>query len=372
MKALRIIAGDRARRHIEQHGLSPLDVQAIPGAAGGPKGLILQGLDHFLFGDWFNAAHLSARQQAGVKPLQLLGASIGAWRMAAAASSEPVTALKRLADQYCDAQRYPKGVDRHTISDVCQSMVNAVVGDQAQSMSLPQSKELLVWVNRGLPPLHHARQARARKRGFAAAVLANGLNRDKLAHYFERWIFHSPGAAVDWLEQPFDRIPTHSAPLGEVNIRQALLASGSIPFVLNPIHTIAQANGAENAYQGPFWDGGLTDYHLALPYHRLDGLVLYPHFANTVTPGWLDKFLKLRKARPDWMSNVVLLCPTDEFVKNLPAGKIPDRSDFKRYGLNHDQRLAHWRHAIAESHRLAEEFAHWAEQPSTRRIEPYA
>ncbi|MCQ8897425.1 patatin-like phospholipase family protein [Limnobacter humi] len=367
MKALRIIAGERARKHIAQHGLSPFDVQAIPGAAGGPKGLILQGLDHFLFGQWFNAAHLEQRAASGTKPLQLLGASIGAWRMAAAASSEPVEALKRLAWQYCEAQRYGKQVNRHQITEVCHSMVQQLVADQAHSMSLPQHKQLFVWVNRGLSPLHHAQQQRERKRGFAAAVLANSINRNHLSRYFERWIFHSPGAATAWLDQPFDAIPTHRAELHPLNIRDALLASGSIPFVLNPVQHIVKAMPDDahtvQHHEGPFWDGGLTDYHLALPYHRLDGLVLYPHFASTVTPGWLDKFLKLRKARPDWMSNVVLLCPTDEFVNSLPAKKIPDRSDFKRYGLDHDQRIAHWNAAIAESHRLADEFANWLEQP---------
>jgi hypothetical protein len=60
MKALRIHAGPAARRHIEQHGLRPQDVGVIPGAAGGPKGLILGPLDRFLFGDW-----LARSQPAG-------------------------------------------------------------------------------------------------------------------------------------------------------------------------------------------------------------------------------------------------------------------------------------------------------------------
>ena len=50
MKALRIHAGPLARRHIEANGLKPQDVRVIPGAAGGPKGLILGPIDRFLFG----------------------------------------------------------------------------------------------------------------------------------------------------------------------------------------------------------------------------------------------------------------------------------------------------------------------------------
>ena len=350
--SIQIILGDRAKAHIANRGLKPEDICAIPAAAGGPKGLILQGLDQYLFNEWLGPDHLQKRAEQGVKPLQLIGASIGAWRMAAAASSDPAATLKRLAQQYVEAQDYSKGVDRHEISRVCQSMVHAVVADEAQHMVKPVGKELLVWVNKGLTPLHHAQQQRARKRGFASAVLANSVSRNKLSSYFERWVFQSPGAHTNWLKQPFDRIPTRIEDLDALNLHDALLASGSSPFVLNPMHKIAQ-------HKGPFWDGGLTDYHLALPYHRLDGLVLYPHFAPTVTPGWLDKFLKIRKAKPEWMSNVILVCPSPEFVKRLPAKKIPDRSDFKRYKFDHRIRIPLWQAAIRESERMAEDFSTW-------------
>lgn len=356
MNSIQIILGDRAKAHIANRGLKPEDICAIPAAAGGPKGLILQGLDQYLFNDWLGADHLKKRAEQDIKPMQLIGASIGAWRMAAAASSNPAATLKRLAQQYVEAQDYRKGVDRHEISRVCQSMVQQVVADEAQHMVKPAGKELLVWVNKGLTPLHyaktHAQQHRARMRGFASAVLANSVNRNRLASYFERWVFQSAGANTDWLKQPFDRIPTRIENLDSLNIHDALLASGSIPFVLNPVHKIAH-------HEGPFWDGGLTDYHLALPYHRLDGLVLYPHFAPTVTPGWLDKFLKMRKAKPEWMSNVILVCPSPEFIAGLPAKKIPDRSDFKRYKFDHHLRIPLWQAAIRESERMAEDFAKW-------------
>ena len=73
MPALRIYAGPKARRHIEQQGLQPQDVGVVPGAAGGPKGLILGPLDRFIFGEWLAQSS---------QPVHLVGASIGAWRMA--------------------------------------------------------------------------------------------------------------------------------------------------------------------------------------------------------------------------------------------------------------------------------------------------
>ncbi len=349
-----IYAGAKAREHIAQYGLQPADICAIPAAAGGPKGLILQGIDHFLFGDWLHQ----------VKPahgLQLMGASIGAWRMAAACASNPVESLKRLADEYCEEQRYPKNVTPDQITAVCDKMIKTVVGHDAQAMSTHPDRQLLVWVNKGRPVLT-AHQGRAKLSGFAAATLANFVDRNWLRGYLERWVFHSTNAQMDWLTQPFDKIESHFRTLSDENITPALLASGSIPFVLNPVKQIP------GAPPGSYWDGGLTDYHLALPYHRKQGIVLYPHFADRITPGWLDKFNRRRKAPTQWFDNVVMVAPSESFYQRLPGGKIPDRSDFKRYGINHTLRIRHWREAIAESHRVAEQLQAWINKPDMSQV----
>ena len=73
--------GPVAREHIAAHGLAPEDVRIIPGAAGGPKGLILGPIDRFLFGDWLPRSN---------QPVDLVGASIGAWRLANACLRDPV------------------------------------------------------------------------------------------------------------------------------------------------------------------------------------------------------------------------------------------------------------------------------------------
>ena len=84
MKALRIYAGEKALQHLQEHGLKPQDVQLIPAAAGGPKGLILHHLDRQLFGEWL---------PQGQHAVHLVGASIGAWRMATALMADPQKAL---------------------------------------------------------------------------------------------------------------------------------------------------------------------------------------------------------------------------------------------------------------------------------------
>lgn len=96
MRALQIFAGPVARVRLRERGLAPGDVRVIPAAAGGPKGLVRNALDRWLFGDWLAASdHV----------VHLLGASIGAWCMASACLIDPAAALARLADDYI-GQRY--------------------------------------------------------------------------------------------------------------------------------------------------------------------------------------------------------------------------------------------------------------------------
>ncbi|MBI3367022.1 MAG: phospholipase, partial [Burkholderiales bacterium] len=94
--ALQVFAGPRARAQLRERGLRPADVRIVPGAAGGPKGLALNPLDRFLFGHWLaDSAHT----------VHLVGASVGAWRMACAMLRNPDTALAELAENYLQ-QRY--------------------------------------------------------------------------------------------------------------------------------------------------------------------------------------------------------------------------------------------------------------------------
>ena len=93
--ALHIYAGPLARKVLAQQGLQPKDVTTLAGAAGGPKGLTLGALDRFIFGNWLaNSQH----------PVDLVGASIGAWRMATACLNEPVKGFERL-EHTCRTQR---------------------------------------------------------------------------------------------------------------------------------------------------------------------------------------------------------------------------------------------------------------------------
>jgi hypothetical protein len=175
--------------------------------------------------------------------------------------------------------------------------------------------------------------------------------------WLERVVFSSRG------ELPFatDDFATQHMALNERNFMAALQASCSIPFVLQAVHDIPDAP------TGAYWDGGITDYHLHLNYK---GLVLYPHFQQAVVPGWLDKALKWRHKATPFLDNTIVLAPNPEWVKTLPNGKLPDRSDFVTYASDFEGRVMVWNEAVSASEQMAQEFADWLTNPNTAILKP--
>jgi hypothetical protein len=341
-------AGARAGAHVRANGLAPRDIACIPAAAGGPKGLALIPLDKLLFGAWLR----------DVEHVELIGASIGAWRMAAAAMADPVAALERLSAGYL-AQNYPRRPTTRYVSDECRKLARAVLGG-ARAIAPRPGVALSIITTRARGVL----QADRSKAAFARAALANTLSRARLAAHMERVVFRSAGAKFP-AHAP-DAFGLTTIALDERNAEDALLASGSIPLVCDPVPDIA------GAPRGDYWDGGLIDYHLLLPYHELGGLVLYPHFVPHLTPGWLDKFLPWRRhsrVHP-WLDNLLLLAPSPALLARLPNRKLPDRNDFHRYGADHAARMRDWTRAIAESERFADDVMAWLARPDPALLRP--
>ena len=50
-----------------------------------------------------------------------------------------------------------------------------------------------------------------------------------------------------------------------------------------------------------------------------------------------------------------------QYLASLPYGKLPDRSDFKRFIGDTTARQRYWHKAMAESQRLGDEFLEWVE-----------
>lgn len=345
---LDIRAGKQATAHVTRDGLSPADISAIPAAAGGPKGLAMLPLDRRLAVEWL------PRMQR----IELLGASIGAWRMAALAQPDALAALDRLQHAYVHEQNYREQPSASEVASVCRGLAQSVFG--RSSLRIREGAALTVFTTRARGAL----EARRSKQAFGRAALSNAMSRRRLAAHMERVVFRA--GVQSRLAESFDDFGLVAAALDDHNFVDALLASGSIPLVCDPVKNPA------GAPSGDYWDGGLIDYHLLLPYRQMKGIVLYPHFVPHVTPGWLDKFLPWR-ARPqnhDWLANVVLIAPSAAMLARLPNGKLPDRSDFYRYGTDHAARIRHWERAIDESRRFADAAMKWLERPDPSLIQP--
>lgn len=350
---LTIRAGPRALEGIRSSGLDPARVEIVPGAAGGPKALGIAGLDRAIFGGWLASAP---------RVRHLIGASIGAWRFAAASSADPVAVLSEFARLYT-LQSYPPRPSRAFVSQAARAMLAELfAGKEAQILSHPWNRLHIITV-RGRWPLTRDSSLHT-PLGFAMAAMANVIGRRHLARFIDRTVFFDARDHPPVMPERFDAFHTHAVKLDVHNFGEALLASASIPMVLEGVVDIPGAPA------GIYWDGGLIDYHLHLPYHHAQDLVLYPHFTDRIVPGWLDKAMPWRRARGEWLDNVVLVAPSREYLATLPFGRLPSRQDFKRFAGDDASRMAAWRKAIGESARLGDAFLEFARQPDLSRILP--
>ena len=385
MQALHIYAGPIARQAMAQNGLQPGAIRTIPAAAGGPKGLILGALDRFIFGDWLNGS---------TQPVDLVGASIGAWRMATACLNQSAFGFRRLEHDYIH-QHYALAPGQKRPSA---AMVSELFGQNLQAFYSGRVQEILqhpryrlhIVTSRGRHLLNTEHGLRT-PLGYFGAFVTNVVRRKAMGAWLERVVFSTPQAGGDTAAcaaLPFgtDDYRTRQVALSERNFNAALQASCSIPFVLKAVHNIP------GAPPGAYWDGGITDYHLHLNYlpgskHAINSivgdvaatgargqfdknyLVLYPHFQKSVVPGWLDKRLKWRHHTTPHLDRMVVLAPNPEWVKTLPHGKLPDRTDFTRYGNDLAGRVKAWNTACSASTQLVDEFAAWLQKPDMARVQ---
>lgn len=341
--ALTLKAGSRALQRIRTQGLNPAHVGILPGAAGGPRALGIQGLDLALFGDWLPLAS---------RPRALIGASIGSWRFACACRTDPVKALRQLGECYIN-MRFSKKADRSEISsESAQMLRELLIGEEHRIVENP-NYHLNVLMVKCLGKLA-SDDPKTLKWALAAALCDNLLDRRRLGRHVERVIAHD--ARYPPPLSALTDVTSRFVPLRADNLHAVLMASASIPMVMNGVSDLPGAS------EGVFRDGGILDYHLDLPYEG-DDLVLYPHFSDRIIPGWFDKPLPWRqKGNAQRLQNVLLLTPSREYLERLPHGKLPDRTDYKRYLGDDAGRERYWRQAIDESRRLGDAFLELAEK----------
>ncbi len=333
---LTVRAGPQAIALIRERGLRADDVDVLPGASGGAKWLVLAGIDRFLFGEFLQAPR--------TRPLHCIGSSIGAWRMACLAQRDPIAALARGHDAYIYEQSYTPKPSVREVTEVLTRVFERLLPQDAVADILSHPFVRLHVITAEGRGLAASERKLVLAVTLAIAAAANVVSRKALALQLRRSIFHSAGD-----DTPFGTLadfPTAHRPLTLENARAALLASGSIPLLLEGV-LIPETPDAV------YWDGGVIDYHLDIDFGPGHGLVLYPHFYSHVVPGWFDKALRWRRAREQNFLRTLLIAPSDAFVASLPGGRIPDRRDFTT--LPDAERIKRWEIVRARSEELGDE-----------------
>ena len=335
MNSLAIYAGPSALQRITNEGFKPEHFKLMLGASGGPKWFVLFGLDRYLFGNFF-----SNRKES----LYTIGSSVGAWRMCCLAASDPAKCVERLANYYCH-EDYSHMTSVREVTESARVMLEKILIDDSKTKVVQNKvfKTHIVTVRSKGVNSSAGDFAHALHLGLSA--VCNVFKRGSLRYFFDRSIFTNDMVTSPWSDSA---VVDSISPLTEANLIDALLASGSIPFVLEGVNNIPGSR------LGRYWDGGILDYHFDWPFLESDNdLVLYPHYSSELIPGWFDKKLPWRKVKDSQLDKVVLLTPTTEFVRNLPGSKIPDRSDFKH--MPFDYRVEVWEEVMRRSESLAVE-----------------
>lgn len=334
--ALSVYMGNEAAKTIGEQGWQAAPFSTLIGASGGPKWLILSELDKVL-----GQTLLRGRNE----PMTLLGSSIGTWRHACLSLNDPGAAISRLQQAYLHQEYSCARPSPTEVSEVAEQMLREALGPEGalQIATHPTLRNAIVTARaKGIARGKNGWRLRV---GMATATLGNAISRKGLELLFDRVAFcHGELNAL-----PFTNgFSTQLTAINELNLIPALKASGAIPLLMQCEPSIPGASG------GPFWDGGIIDYHFTLKANRTPGLVLYPHFRDRLTPGWFDKMLRWRTPQRSVIDQLVLMCPSGAFLAQLPHGKIPDRGDFRM--MAPAERIAYWETCVRESEQLARAF----------------
>lgn len=338
--ALNIRAGQLARQIIQNEGLHAAQVDTVPGAAGGPKGIGIQGLDQAIFGDFFSRAP---------QKRTLIGSSIGSWRFASILAHGAKVGTERLAERYTHLY-FEKTMQRAQVSAICRDMLfDLLQGKESELVSHPNYHLAVLSIK--AQHIFQSDQPLPLLAAVAGIISTTAVARKHSRHFMQR-VISQPSQGKQFKVQ--DDFLTHYHPLTQSNVLAWLTASASIPGVMTAIRDIPDAP------PGSYRDGGLIDYHIDLPFES-QGIVLYPHFTDSITPGWFDKLFK-RRANPANQARTLLLSPSQDYLQRLPLGRLPDRKDFTLKGLGQQQRIQMWNQCVAESQRLGDEFLEMVEK----------
>lgn len=333
--SLIVRAGSRARARLEKAGFQRDDFTTLVGASGGPKWLVLGGIDRVLCEQL-----VSDRQE----PLHVLGSSIGAWRHACFAQADPLAALERFEESYT-AQVYEEKPTQAEVAVEMERVLRDLLGPNgaAEIVANEKIRTHIATVRSRAVVASDARWPLAL--GLGAAAITNAISRPALGAFFDRVIFRTGN-----LDFGFEGFSTAQVDLQQAAVTPAILATGSVPLLISGVRDVP--GGPRGLYR----DGGIVDYHFDFRFGRPGGLTLYPHFFERITPGWFDKALRWRKPRPEDLEDVVQIAPSAAFIESLPGGRVPDRTDFET--MPTAERLRAWEEVLRRAREPADELRH--------------
>ena len=223
-----IVAGKNAAKIINEQGFKPELFTSFLGASGGPKWFTLFGLDKYIFGEFFKNR---------TQPLNLIGSSAGAFRSACFAQNDPVAAIERLATSYSQTRYSSNKPTPAEITIKARALLEDVFGDNGVTEIINN-------------PVFKAHFIVAKSNGFIASenkliqllglsksYMLNRVNRKLLGSQYERFIFGAPNSNLSITDSY--NFKTQNIALNQTNLKDALLASGSIPLVMQGIKNIA-------------------------------------------------------------------------------------------------------------------------------------
>jgi hypothetical protein len=328
-------AGPAAYADIKKRGFAAERIGTIAGASGGAKWLVLSQIDRVII-------ERLVPQLSG--PVHLVGSSIGAWRFACYGQQDPLAAIERFETAYVE-QSYSEKPDRDEITNKSREILQSILGDTgaAEIVNHRQFRtHVMTVISRGTTSSEHRTLLGM---GLLAAGTANAISRRTLGAFFSRGLFYDPRTLPPFYNA--DGFRLHRIRMTEENLMDAVIASGSIPLVLNGVRDIL--GGPPGIYR----DGVVIDYHLDLPLSDPDRLTWFPHFFDVMKPGWFDKKLPWRKMTPANVDRTILVCPSRDFIRSLPNGKVPDRTDFVT--MTPAERVRAWRQVVDQCRYLADD-----------------
>ncbi len=179
-RALVFKAGAEAYDAIRADGFSAERIGTLVGASGGAKWLVLSQIDRVLLD------RLVPRIAA---PLHLLGSSIGAWRFACYAQSNPIAAIDRFEDAYLQ-QSYSEKPDANEITRKSREILDEILGEHGagEVVNHPALRTHIMTVLGRHLTASESRPVLAT--GLILAMTANAISRRALGAFFARGLFY--------------------------------------------------------------------------------------------------------------------------------------------------------------------------------------